>query len=83
MNKLKTLESQATKDDFIQWMALPLTKALFLRLEYEKEYSKDLWATGNIPPDQEKIEQGKALFVEEFIDAIKTSRADEEEDTDE
>lgn len=83
LEKLKNLENQSTKDDFIQWLSQPLTRALFLRLEYEKEYAKEMWATGTLSPEQERLEQGKAMFVEEFVADIKLSREMEEEDADE
>lgn len=71
---------QATRDDFIQWLVHPLTKAVLIRLELDEEIIKDEWALGNYesPLDAAKA-QGKAKYTKALAADIRTIKPMEEE----
>lgn len=66
-----TLMEQASPDDFTNWKAHPLTKALLLKLEADSEEVRDLWSRGHFPDDTQLKAQGQAMYIMNLIEDIK------------
>ncbi len=56
LQKLESLQaeelSRVPADEVQQWISMPMTKALLLQIEIDREQLKELWEQGNYPDER-------------------------------
>ena len=71
-SKLSEIRNQVSKEDYINWLALPQTKMLFLHLEIDLEEHKNNWATMQYDAGN-TFAQGQAAYIIELDDVIRNA----------
>ena len=61
--KQNHLLETVSPSDFINWLSMAPTKALFLQLQLDQEELRELWSSGRFTEDEQLKAQGQSFYL--------------------
>ena len=76
-SKQRSLLEKVSKDDHINWLSMPSTKAMFIQFEIDQEQLRELWAAGQYGDVENLKAQGQAYYILDLEQKIKEMLSDD------
>lgn len=76
-SKQRSLLEKVSKDDHINWLSTPSTKAMFIQFDIDQQQLREMWSMGQYNETEGWKAQGQAQYIMDLEQKIKEMLSDD------